>query len=471
MIKVRVAPSPTGFLHIGTAQSALYNWIFARKNGGEFYLRIEDTDRERSTEEYGQSIFDALNWLGINWDGEPVIQSQNLKRHREVLEKLLSEGKAFYCHHAKEELENERNSQEKEKQAPRHICSYKNNPKGKEAGGIIRLAVNENSDRKIIFTDEIRGKVEFTASLLGDFSIARAVDDPLYHFVVVVDDADMEITHILRGEDHLSNTPKHILIYEALGFKVPVFAHLPLILAPDRSKLSKRHGDTSAIAYKKDYLPEALINFLGSMSYTFTKEIISKEEMLEEFELSKVHKSGAVFDIKKLNWINSQYIKKLSPEEFKRKISDLSIMPDYNMEIFPNSTLELITERLEKLTDIQEFNYLFVKKPDYREKLKYPKELLGEDFEKIKEILKSIKWELETRGVESLKDILEELSKKNGGRGVVYWPFRVSLTGKEKSPDPVSIARILEDVSLLINDSCGDLVLMRVNDAIEKLES
>ena len=449
MIKVRVAPSPTGFLHIGTAQSALYNWIFARKNGGEFYLRIEDTDRERSTEEYGQSIFDALNWLGINWDGEPVIQSQNLKRHREVLEKLLSEGKAFYCHHAKEELENERNSQEKEKQAPRHICSYKNNPKGKEAGGIIRLAVNENSDRKIIFTDEIRGKVEFTASLLGDFSIARAVDDPLYHFVVVVDDADMEITHILRGEDHLSNTPKHILIYEALGFKVPVFAHLPLILAPDRSKLSKRHGDTSAIAYKKDYLPEALINFLGSMSYTFSKEIISKGEMIEEFQLGKVHKSGAIFDIKKLNWINSQYIRCLDSKTFEQLSNEHNI---------PEAAIPLITERLEKLSDVQNFDY-FWKEPKYdRGLLKWKKASLEESMSSLKQtadVLEKLEFTKE-----NLQKALDQMGQKMGDRGLAYWPLRVALTGKEKSPDPIDITLVLGK----------EKTLGRIKNAIEKGE-
>ena len=449
MIKVRVAPSPTGFLHIGTAQSALYNWIFARKNGGEFYLRIEDTDRERSTEEYRQSIFDALNWLGINWDGEPVIQSQNLKRHREVLEKLLSEGKAFYCHHAKEELENERNSQEKERQAPRHICSYKNNPKGKEAGGIIRLAVNENSDRKIIFTDEIRGKVEFTASLLGDFSIARAVDDPLYHFVVVVDDADMEITHILRGEDHLSNTPKHILIYEALGFKVPVFAHLPLILAPDRSKLSKRHGDTSAIAYKKDYLPEALINFLGSMRYTFSKEIISKGEMIEEFQLGKVHKSGAIFDIKKLNWINSQYIRCLDSKTFEQLSNEHNI---------PEAAIPLITERLEKLSDVQNFDY-FWKEPKYdRGLLKWKKASLEESMSSLKQtadVLEKLEFTKE-----NLQKALDQMGQKMGDRGLAYWPLRVALTGKEKSPDPIDITLVLGK----------EKTLGRIKNAIEKGE-
>src|SRR3989338_7965538 len=184
-------------------------------------------------------------------------------------------------------------------------------------------------------------------SLLGDFAIARAVNDPLYHFAVAVDDADMEITHVLRGEDHISNTPKHILIYEALEFPVPLFAHLPLLLAADRSKLSKRHGDTAVLDYRKDYLPEAMINFLGSLSCTFSKEIISKEEMIEEFELGKVHKSGAIFDIKKLNWINAQYIRRLDSKTFEQLSNEHNI---------PEAAIPLITERLEKLSDVQNFD-------------------------------------------------------------------------------------------------------------------
>lgn len=448
MVRVRIAPSPTGNLHIGTAQSALFNWLFARKNNGEFYLRIEDTDRERSTKEYEQSIFDALKWLGLEWDDKPIIQSQNLARHSEMLEKLLKDGKAFYCHHTKEELEEEHKDQEAKKRPPQHICGHKKDAKGKEIGGIIRLAVDETSDRIISFDDEIRGKVEFKASLLGDFSIARKIDDPLYHFVVVIDDADMGITHVLRGEDHLSNTPKHILIYEALGFTVPKFAHLPLILAADRSKLSKRHGDTSALSYKKDYLPEAMINFLGSLSYTFSKEIISKEEMINEFELSKVHKSGAVFDVKKLNFLNSQYVKKLDPEEFKK----LAGTPELS-----NEAVSLVTERLEKLTDVHNFDY-FWKEPEYeRELLKWRKSDLQKSLETLSEVQKIIE-KFDFKSKDELRKMLDDFSSRIGDRGLAYWPLRAALTGKDKSPDPVDIAfvlgkeKTLERISKAISD-------------------
>ncbi len=431
-VKVRIAPSPTGFLHVGTSQSALYNWLFAQKNGGDFYLRIEDTDRERSTKEYEQSILDSLEWLGLKWDGDVAHQSERTKNYRKALEKLLSERKAFYCHHTKEELEVERKEQEEKKKAPIHTCSHKNEAKGNQQGGIIRLR-NDSLNNKtgmISFDDMIRGRILIMNLLLGDFSIAKSLDEPLYNFAVVVDDADMGISHVIRGEDHISNTPKQILIYEALGKTPPQFAHLPLILAPDRSKLSKRHGATAVGDYKKEYLPEALINFLGTLSYTFSKEILTKEEMVEEFELSKVHKSGAIFDIKKLNWLNSQYIKKLSPTEFK-KITGLDI---------PDSAIPLITERLEKLSDVQNFEY-FWKEPEYDEELLRWKNteshLTRNALESVKGIVEN--WDFKDKEV--LKVRLDQTAGKD--RGLVYWPLRVALSGKEKSPDPVELLFVL----------------------------
>ncbi len=433
-VKVRIAPSPTGFLHIGTAQSALYNWLFAKKNGGEFNLRIEDTDKERSTKEYEQSILNALEWLGLKWDGEVVRQSECAAKHREMLEQLLSEGKAFYCHHTQDELEVERNAQEGEKAPPRHVCNHKDSEKSTMSGGIIRLAVSRDAEAVVSFEDNIRGHIEFKTSLLGDFSIAKSLDEPLYNFAVVIDDADMEITHVIRGEDHISNTPKQILIYEALGFSVPQFAHLPLILAPDRSKLSKRHGATAVVDYEKDYLPEAIINFLGSMSFTFSKEILTKKEMAGEFELSKVHKSGAVFDVKKLNWLNSQYIKKLLPVEFKK----VSGMPE-----IPDSAVPLITERLEKLSDTVNFDYLW-KEPEYdKELLKWKKSTLEKSIETLTEVKKIIEEFDFKKEKEDLRKVLDEFSVKVGDSGLVYWPLRVALSGKDKSPDPVELLFVL----------------------------
>ncbi len=468
-IKVRVAPSPTGFLHIGTAQSALYNWLFARKNGGEFYLRIEDTDKERSTKEYEQSILNALDWLGLKWDGKVVRQSEHTVKYREVLEQLLSEGKVFYCHHTKDELEAERQAQEGERVPSRHVCNYKDSEKGTTPGGIIRLAVTRDAESTVSFEDEIRGHIEFKTSLLGDFSIAKSLDEPLYNFAVVVDDADMEITHVIRGEDHISNTPKQILIYEALGLTVPKFAHLPLILGSDKSKLSKRHGDTAAIGYKKDYLPEAVVNFLGTLSYTFSKEIITKEEMIDEFELFKVHKSGAIFDLKKLNWLNSQHVKKLSPEEFKKAIRQTQGESSGISEI-PDTAVLMITERLEKLSDVQNFDY-FWKEPSFAkasegkagyvsiELLTWKKSTLEKSTEMLTEVKKIIEEFDFKKEKDELRQVLDGFSAKIGDRGLVYWPLRVALTGKDKSPDPVNVAYILGK----------DKTLKRIDNAIKKL--
>ncbi len=432
-VRVRIAPSPTGYLHIGTGQSALYNWLFAKKMGGDFYLRIEDTDRERSTKEYEQSILDALTWMGLDWSGDVIRQSERTQQYRTALEKLLSEGKAFYCHHSQEELEAERQRQEYEKAPPRHECNHKVLAQGKQGGGIIRLAVDVASEQKVIFDDVIRGPIEFKAALLGDFSLARSVSDPLYNFAAVVDDADMEITHVIRGEDHISNTPKQILIYEALGKKPPLFAHLPLILGSDRSKLSKRHGAMALIEYKKDYLPDAIANFLGGLGFTFSKDILSREEMVAEFDLSKVHKSGAVFDTKKLNWMNSQYIKRLTPAEFK-EVSGFDNVPD--------EAVPLITERLEKLSDAQEFSYLW-QAPEYPKELLLWKTSSSEEVKNSLEKTLEIIEKIEEISDEGLRASLEELAATIGNKGLVFWPLRAALSGKDKSPDPVQIASVL----------------------------
>lgn len=422
-VRVRLAPSPTGFLHIGTAQSALYNLLFAKKNGGEFLLRIEDTDRERSTKEYEKSILDALEWLGLKWDGQVTRQSARTAIYRQTIEKLLESKKAFYCRHTKEELETERKEQEEKKEPPRHLCGHK----GKDLKeGIIRLA--NDAEQMISFDDQIRGEIKFEAKLLGDFSIAKNLDEPLYNLAVVADDAEMSITHVIRGEDHISNTPKQILIYQALGLTPPTFAHLPLILAPDRSKLSKRHGAVAVVDYKKDYLPEAILNFLGCMSYSFSKELMTMDEMMREFELAKVHKSGAVFDIKKLNWYNSQYIRKLSPAEFK-KLTNLDVSDE---------AVALITERLERLTDAQEFSYLWMEPIYGKELLQWKNGTLDDAKKALVEVLAAMK-EAEMSKNTILAE-LEKLSVKYGGKGPVFWPLRVALSGKEKSPDPVDIA-------------------------------
>src|SRR3989338_2468732 len=432
MIRTRMAPSPTGNLHIGTARTTLFNWLFARKNKGEFLLRIEDTDLERSKPEYEKDVIDGLRWLGLGCDNKEIIrQSERLNIYEAYLKKLLSSSKAFWCEHTKEELEEESKKQRAKSKSPRHICSHKKEKRN--SGQIIRLSVDENSDKKIRFQDVIRGKIEFEENLMGDFSLAKDLQTPLYNFAVVADDIDMEISHVIRGEDHISNTPKQLLIYEALGMNPPIFAHLPLILGADRSKMSKRHGETSINEYKKDYLPEVMINFMGFLGYTYGKEIISKEEMVQELELEKVHKSGAIFDAKKLNWINSQYIKKLSPQEFK----NLANVPN-----LPNEAVSLVTERLEKLTDVSNFDY-FWKSPDYDSELLKWKKFSLKDSKKSLEQVEKIVSSHNFKNKDEIRSKLDDLAKEIGDRGLVYWPFRVALTGRDKSPDPVDVAYVL----------------------------
>jgi glutamyl-tRNA synthetase len=464
-IKVRFPPSPTGYLHVGNARTALFNWLFARHNSGKFILRIEDTDVERSKKEYEDDILEGLKWLGLSWD-EFYKQSDRLLIYSKYLQKLLGEGKAFWCRHSEEELEKERQEQLTSKAIPRHICSYKSeirNPKsetGTEKEGIIRLAVDENSTKKVEFEDLIRGHIEFEERLLGDFSIAKGLETPLYHFAVVVDDYEMEISHVIRGEDHIANTPKQILIQEALGFEKPQYAHLPLILGEDRSKLSKRHGAVSLNEYRKrGYLPEATFNFLTLLGFTPPegKEIISRDELIEMFDLLKIHKSGAMFDVRKLNWLNKEYIKKLDDSKFADYVSEFLNIEGIDTA-YLCKTLPLIKERIEKFEDVSEFDYFF-KEPTYEKGLLIWK---GKSDEEVKKSLEEVRRTVEEKGVEDEKELrgeLDTLGEKLGDRGLAYWPFRVALSGREASPDPVDIAEILGK----------EKTLERVGKALEKL--
>lgn len=400
-------------------------------------MRLEDTDTERSKKEFEEDILSSLSWLGLTWDSQIYRQSERSDIYKKHLLKLIEEKKAFWCYHTKEELEAEQKQQIEKKEPPRHICDHQNlDPKSGRTNGIIRLAINKNSDRIIAFEDQIRGRIEFKEALLGNFAIARNLDSALYHFTVTVDDGEMDITHVIRGEDHISNTPKQILIYEALGMSLPLFAHLPLLLGPDRSKLSKRHGSTAVSLYRKDYLSDAIFNFLAGTSYTFSKDIISKEEMIKEFDLAKIHKSGAVFDIQKLNWINSQYVKKLGPQEFLR----LAGLEDKEIS---NRSVKLINERLEKLSDTKEFSYLWTD-PDYNQHLlKWKNGTLQQAQEALLE--SKIIFSDKNYQEDFLKLGMDKLSQKLSGtekldRGLAYWPVRVALSGKEKSADPINIA-------------------------------
>jgi glutamyl-tRNA synthetase len=321
-VRVRFAPSPTGYLHVGGARTALYNWLFARHQGGVFILRIEDTDADRSKPELTTAILRSMEWLGLTWDEGPFHQSERLDRYRAMADELERLGQAYPCFCSVEELQARRAKAEAERRAWKYDRTCRNLPEGererRRAAGepfAIRFRVPESGTTS--FEDQVFGPIEVENSDIEDFVLLRSDGHPTYHLGVVADDLDMRVTHVVRGADHLSNTPKQILVYEALKAPTPVFAHLPLILGPDKQRLSKRHGATSVEAYRdQGILPEALVNFLALLGWTPPggKEIVSREEMAKSFELTAVAKSNAVFDPEKLAWMNSEYLRALPPE-------------------------------------------------------------------------------------------------------------------------------------------------------------
>jgi len=368
-----MAPSPTGPLHIGTARTSLYNYLFARHLGGTYVLRVEDTDAARGSDEFERDIIDNLHWLGINWDEGPQVaggedigpygpyrQSQRLELYAAEAERLLASGQAFGCYCTPEELDAVRREQEARKEPPhyngrcRSLTDAERDAflsEGRRAA--IRFRV---PDETVVFDDLIRGRVEIAAEALGgDRVIVRSDGSPLYHFVVVVDDAAMHITHVIRGEDHLSNTPLHVLLFRALGHEVPVFAHIPLILNPDRSKMSKRRSQTAISAYREDgYLPEAMVNFLAFLGWSpgTEEEIFTLDELANRFEIEHVHKAGAVFDKDRLDYLNGVYIRSLTDEQLavrlRRFVSDA--LDDRGLV----AVIPLIKERMVRLADARE---------------------------------------------------------------------------------------------------------------------
>ena len=489
-VRVRIAPSPTGNLHIGTARAALFNYLFAKKHGGVFVLRIEDTDVERSDKKYEQNIFDGLRWLGIDPDEGPLQggpcapyrQTERIETYQKHLDRLFDKGFAFYCFHTKEELKKEQEELLKAKRPPLHLCEYRVMD-SVEAKDMSRINTNHvirfktPAGKRIVFHDLIRGEIAFETDLLGDFSIARRRDMPLYHFAVVVDDIEMQITHIIRGEDHIPNTPKHLLLFEALGFAMPQFAHLPLLLGSDRSKLSKRHGATSLEEYRAaGYLPDALVNFMALLGWNpgGDREIFSKEELIAAFSLEKVQKSGAVFDTAKLDWMNGEYIRKKSVAEltalcgpyFNRAalIESTDIARPYGlaMSVDLEKVVALEQPRLKKLSEIGERTAYFFRQPEYDKKLLGWRNMTDENIKAALDLcIKIYEEKIIPKGIKSARQlqdiffsietrILLTLSPKIGGlelggghRGFLLWPLRAALTGRKASPGPFEIMEIL----------------------------
>lgn len=475
-IRVRYAPSPTGYLHVGGLRTALYNYLFAQQNKGVFMLRIEDTDRTRYVEDSIEKIQEALKWAGINWDGDIYIQSEHLDVYKKYAEQLVKEGKAYYCFCEPERLTKMREDQVIAKQAPMYdqFC-LKNVTKDEVNENLknncpytIRLKVPKNEI--IEFEDIIRGKVQINTDTVDDQIILKSDGYPTYHLASIVDDHLMEISHVIRGEEWLPSTPKHILLYRALSWEVPKFAHLPLLLSTEKKKLSKRMGDVAVEDYvKKGYLKEAIINFVAFLGWNpgegSTQEIFSMEELIEKFDLKKVHKAGAVFDLKKLDWLNAQYIKKLSIDElynlslefFKQKDFYNNASEEKKSEEYVKKVLTIEQERLENLSAVGESNKFFFQDIEYNKDLLKWKDMeeieLKESLEKTRETLSSIKeWE---------KDKINDALLKTAGdkRGEFLWPLRVALSGEKKSPPPNEVAWILGK----------EESIKRIEDALKKL--
>jgi glutamyl-tRNA synthetase len=437
-IRTRIAPSPTGVLHVGTVRTALINFLVAKKLGGEFVVRIEDTDKERSTKEFEENILSGLSALGLEHD-KLYRQSEDVKHHVDAIATLLESGAAY-------------ESEEESK---------------KEEGKMTTVVRLKNPGKEITFTDLVRRDVTFDTTELGDFVIARTKDDPLYHLAVVVDDARMNISHVIRGEDHISNTPRQILIQEALGYERPIYAHLPLILGADKSKLSKRHGAVSIDEYiEMGYLKESLINYLALLGWhpVGEQEIFTLDELIKEFELERVQKGGAIFSLEKLDWINKEHLEKLSDKEYLEglHLEEIKNLPQHS-EGKMEKVLPLVRERLHKFSDFNtEEIAFFFDTPEYEiENLLFKGKGELQDAKKHLEYVKNTLSELENDAwsdAETLKASIWDYASEVG-RGDVLWPLRYCLSGLDKSPDPFTILPILGK----------EESLKRIDIAIEKI--
>lgn len=430
-IVTRFAPSPTGFLHIGGVRTALYNFLYAKKMGGKFILRIEDTDIARNTVEAEQAIIDAMQWLGLSYD-ELYRQSERTEIYRSYLEKLVSQGLAY-------------ESIEDSKQNPGTTVS------------VIRF---KNPGEVVTFNDNVCGEVSVDTTDLGDFVIAKNFNEPIFHFANVVDDFEMGVTHIIRGQEHLANTPRQILIARAIGAPMFNYTHIPLVLAPDKTKLSKRHGAISAMEYKHmGYLPEAILNFMALIGWNpgTDQEIFHLDELVEAFSLEKINKSSGVFNIQKLNWVNKEHIKQLNQAEqflFIQKFlpSDVKDLENYNLDMV-EKILPIIIERIENFGDVNvlgkvgEFTYFF-EQPIYERnalffgKTKFVDDNKYEDLAAVIDGVISRLSEVDNWDSESIKNSVWQYAE-TVGRGDVLWPMRFALSGRDKSPDPFTLAEVL----------------------------
>lgn len=446
MVKTRFAPSPTGNLHIGGARTALFNYLYAKHNNGIFVLRIEDTDMERSKEEYTRDILDGLRWLGILWDEGPLFQRERMDLYREHAYRLLRQGLAYRCYCTPEVLEEKRKNALKEGKKPNYDRTCRDlNLEDPDRPYVIRFKTP--IDGQVSFNDIVRGRITFNCEELDDLVILRSDNTPTYNFTVVVDDALMGITHIIRGDDHINNTPRQILIYKALGYNIPEFAHVPLIHGKDKTRLSKRHGATSLLEYKNEgFLPEALMNYLARLGWAYKdQEVFSKEELIEKFDLNHVGKSPAIFDMDKLSWLNSLYIKKtddsILSDMLEGFLTDMGIKIDNRDKLVP--VVKSLKERAKTLKEMASMAaFYFQDTIEYETKAR-EKFLTPETRYVLERFLDGFRT-IETLDEASEKRIIEDIVRETNKKVVdVIQPIRVALTGRTASPGIFEVIDIL----------------------------
>ncbi|GEA10262.1 glutamate--tRNA ligase [Alteromonas sp. KUL49] len=436
-VVTRFAPSPTGYLHVGGARTALYSWLLAKKNGGEFVLRIEDTDIERSTEEAKQAILDGMQWLGLTWDTGPIYQTDRFDRYKVLIQQLLDEGKAYKCFMPAEELDAIREGQKERGEKPRYPGTWRDRTDHPEGQPFV-VRFKNPLDGNVVIKDHVRGTIEISNTELDDLIIQRSDGTPTYNFCVVVDDWDMGITHVVRGEDHINNTPRQINILEALGAPVPEYAHVSMILGDDGKKLSKRHGAVSVMQYRDDgYLPQAVMNYLVRLGWSHgDQEIFSQEEMINLFSLDAIGQSASAFNTEKLIWLNQHYIKSMPAEEVAEHAIWHFVQLGVDVSNGPALTdvIGVQADRVKTLKELAEISsYFYQDYSDFDEKAakKHLRPVAKEALALVKEKLLSIdEWSPESIQT-AINATAEELEV---GMGKVGMPLRVAVTGGGNSP-------------------------------------
>ena len=437
-VRTRFAPSPTGYLHVGGARTALFSWLAARKAGGDFILRIEDTDRERSTQASVDAILQGMAWLGLDWDEGPFYQTERMDRYKQAIQQLLDEDKAYYCYCSKEEVDAMREAAMARGDKPKYDGRYRDFT-GEPPAGIEPVVRFKNpQEGAVVFDDQIRGRIAISNSELDDLIIARSDGTPTYNFTVVVDDWDMGITHVVRGDDHVNNTPRQINILKALGGEVPVYAHVPMILGDDGKRLSKRHGAVSVMQYAEDgYLPEALLNYLVRLGWSHgDEEIFSRQDMIDKFDLNAVNKAPSAFNTEKLQWLNQHYLKETDPRILADQLGQRLRSQGLDASNGPalEAVVQSLQERVKTLAEMSDKAAMFYQEYDELDGKAAKKNLrpvIGEALQAFRDRLAMLQdWQ-----AGSIQALIESTAAEFGlNMGKLGQPIRVAVTGSSVSP-------------------------------------